>query len=212
VPPNVKLIEWGHKVSFAYVTAAGMHQAGFEGLARNIAETGQLLCSSIQGIYVDTGNMDDVHRFCAQFLPVLENAMRQARPDDGIGLQAQLALKLMSEELEAIFTGSRVYRGQRCSLTAYADNTLDTSLQFGNAWVKPLRRADLLITLRPHKNFLQTVGLVCAPEERRDISEILLRAGAVRVCPGEYMSQGYPGEPHDGEYPLRRYTKIVTIR
>lgn len=54
-PPNTKIIEWGHKLSFVYVTKQGMTEAKLEGLARNICETNQLLCSSCQGVFVDTG-------------------------------------------------------------------------------------------------------------------------------------------------------------
>jgi len=57
IPPNTKMIEWGHKISFAYVTEQAVTAAGLEGLAKNIVETGQLLCSSLQGIFLDTNDM-----------------------------------------------------------------------------------------------------------------------------------------------------------
>ena len=51
-PPGCKLIEWGHRLSFAYLS-------GWEGmdlfpLADHIVRTGGLLCSSCQVIYLDT--------------------------------------------------------------------------------------------------------------------------------------------------------------
>lgn len=211
VPPNVRLIEWGHKVSFAYVTEAGMTDAGLRGLASNIAETGQLLCSSLQGVYLDTDDTAAVYSFCERFLPVLDGVMSQYPNPAGIGVRAQLALRLYNAELEGMYNGSRVFRGQNCSLTASPDKTLNTSIQFGNAWVRPLPRNELLGTLRPYKNYLQTAGLLCAETERGELSELLFKAGVVRVCPGEKMSATYCGAPHDGEYPLRRYTRIVSM-
>jgi hypothetical protein len=211
IPPNTRLIEWGHKVSFAYVTKLGLQKGGLPGLAKNIAETGQLLCSSIQGICVDTDDMDDVYGFCESFLPVLEEAVAEASRGIGDGLRAQAALKLYTEELEAVFGGGRVYRGRGCSLTAYEDGALDTSIQLGNAWVRRLPRSEIVARLHPYKSYLQTVGLLCADSERGLLAELLFRAGAVRVCPGESMSETYSGQPHDGEHALRRYTKIVSL-
>lgn len=211
IPPNIKLIEWGHKVSFAYVTKQGLTSGALEGLAENIAETGQLLCSSLQGIFLDTNDMNEIFAFCERFLPILENAIHENSQNIGIGIKSQVALKLYTEELESVYKNSRLFKGGACSLIAYPDKILDTSLQFGNAWVRPLPHAELLATLRPYKNYLQTVGLLCGRSERDRLSDILFSTGVVRVCSGENMSKTYCGAPHDGEYALRRYTKVVAV-
>lgn len=211
IPPNIKLIEWGHKVSFAYVTKQGITQSGLEGLAKNIAETGQLLCSSLQGIFIDTGDLNDIYEFCSRFLPILEYAIHQNPQKIGIGIKSQISLKLYAEELEGIYKNSRIFKGSNCSLIAYPDKIIDTSIQFGNAWVRPLPRTELIQALRPYKNYLQTVGLLCSQSELRVLSDMLFKTGVVRVCSGENMSSSYCGAPHDGEYPLRRYTKIANI-
>ena len=63
--------------------------------------------------------------------------------------------------------------------------------------------------LRRHKGYLQTAGLLCGPEEREELAGLLLRAGVVRVTgPGE-MSRTTCCDAHDGEYPLRRYTRVT---
>lgn len=209
VPPNIRLIEWGHKISFGYVTTKGLTDEGLAGFAKNIAETGQLLCSSVQGIFVDTDDMEEVYAVCERLLPLLEDALGGHKPD--IGIRTQSALQLYNQELEGIYSPRRIFKGQNCSLIAYPDPVLDTSIQFGNAWVRPLPREKILPTLHPYKNFLQTVGLCCTEEERSELAELFFRAGAVRVCPGESMSTAYVGAPHDGEYPLRRYTKVVNL-
>jgi len=211
VPPNIRLIEWGHKISFAYVTEKGITARGLEGLAKNIVETGQLLCSSLQGIFIDTDDMNFVYEFCGWFLPVLEKAFCARHKNIGIGIRSQVALRLYTEELEGIYKDNRVFRGGNCSLIAYPDKKLDTSIQFGNAWVRALTREELTETLRPYKNYLQTVGLLCGESELQPISDMLFRTGVVRVCPGENMSATYCGAPHDGEYPLRRYVKVINI-
>jgi hypothetical protein len=181
-------------------------------LARHMVETGQLLCSSCQGIYLDTDDMDVLYHFCHDFLPILEEAVEQKRQTArlGIGIETQVALQVYNEELETLYLDSRVFKGKQCSLIAYTDHDLKPSIQFGNAWVKRLPRHALLSALRPYKNFLQTVGLICSELERSELTNLFWQTGLVRVVSPEKMSTTYCGAPHDGEYPLRQYMKIVS--
>lgn len=211
VDPSTRLIEWGHKVSFAYVTGQGITDEALAGLAHNIVTTGQLLCSSCQGIYVDTDDLEVVYSFCRKFLPILDSVMQTGSRELGIGIKTLVALQVYTEELETIYHNSKVFKTRNCSLIAYPDRDLKPAVQFGNAWVKALPRADLLYELRPYKNYLQTAGLLCADSEREELTQLLWRSGIVRVCPGERMSGTYCGAPHDGDYPLRRYTKTVCV-
>ncbi len=209
VKPNTRLIEWGHKVSFAYVTKQGATAEAMRGLARHICETNGLLCSSCQGIYVDTDDMQDLSEFCEQFLPILEKTADEIAGGASIGIRAQITLQLYTVELEHK-AGSRIMRGNGCSLTMNEDYSLEPSLQFRNLWVKPLPRRKLLATLRPHKNHLQTAGLLCGEHECDTLTHMLWRAGVVRVTSGSNMSSAYAAEPHDGQYPLRSYVKVVS--
>jgi hypothetical protein len=211
VGPEVKLIEWGHKLSFAYVTAKGVSDDALRGIARNICRTDQLLCSSCQGIFLDTADMDTVYRFCRRFLSVLEEVTSEYPPQDAIGLVSQVTLELYNEELESLYNGSRIFRGKNCSVIAYSDSGLDLSIQFRNCWVKPLPREHLLKTLRPYRNHLQTAALLCGEDERPALIEVLSKTGIVRVTDGDKMSDTYCGAAHDGEYSLRRYTKVFSV-
>lgn len=212
IGPNTRIIEWGHKVSFAYATERGITEEALAGLAKNISETGQLLCSSCQGIYIDTDDMNVVHTFCRTFLPILETAVQNSGKKLEIGIKTQIALQVYTEELETMYKGSSVFKGKNCSLIAYTDRELKPAIQFGNAWVKALPRAEILPVLRPYKNYLQTTALLCAEDERAGLTQMLWKTGIVCVCPGESMSAAYCGAPHDGEYPLRRYTKVVCAK
>ena len=206
--PNVRLIEWGHKLSFAYVTGAGMTEEGLGGIVENIVSTGQLLCNSCQGIFVDTEDMAEVYAFCERFLPILEKGVAAQAEGRDIGLRTQAALERYSLQLESVFHKNRVFSGQDCSLIASEVPSLEAASGFANVWVKPLPRDQIVKTLRPYKNYLQTVSLLCGNEERGAIVERLQKIGVVRVCSGGRMSETYLGAAHDGEYPLRRYTKM----
>ena len=65
--------------------------------------------------------------------------------------------------------------------------------------------------LRRQKGRLQTAGLLCAPEDREELTGLLARAGLTRITRAGSMSDAFPGEGHDGEYPLRRYVRIVDV-
>ena len=213
--PDTKIIEWGRKSSFAYCTKEGMENYGLDGLAKHMISTNQLLGSSCQGIFVDTGSMGMVHRFCEAFMPLLEKERLTGIEGARIGANPQASLQVYAAELESQFTqpkaSRRVYKSIDCSLIASRDSRLEPSIQFGNAWVKPLPRGEILAALRPYKNRIQTVGLLCAKDEWAELASLFSRTGAVRICPGERMSDTYCGAALNGEYPLRRYTKIVCI-
>lgn len=72
-PVGAKLIEWGHRLSFAYISGYEDEQLELRALAEHIIQTKQLLCSSCQTIFLDTEDMEQVYAFCEKFLPYLGN-------------------------------------------------------------------------------------------------------------------------------------------
>lgn len=210
--PGVKLIEWGHKVSFAYVTPRGIDGQQLRLLARHMLDTGQVLCSSCQGIYLDTADQGQLEQFSKYFLEILESEA-WGRPAADQGARARNTLRVQCSRLEAAAYGRKqVFSGALASVTLEQDPSPQVSLMFGNCWVKPLLRTDILPVLRDSSGYLQTVALICGEEEREQLTRLLWRAGAVRVCRAGNMSappeNGF--QPHDGEYPLARYSKLVT--
>ena len=207
--PDTALICWGHKLSFAYAVPP-VSDGDLEALADHICATGQLLCSSCQGIFLDTGDMGEVYALAERFFPILQAAARRHPPADP-ALRARATLELYARELEADSGGQRIYRGGGVSVTAAPDSRLELGLLAGNCWVKPLPRDQIVPRLKPRKGCLQTAGLLCPEEERAALSALLARAGVVRVTgPGD-MSRTVPGEAHDGTYPLAAYTRVVEV-
>lgn len=210
-PVGVKLIEWGHKLSFAYISGYSDKEHELAALAAHIAETKGLLCSSCQVIYLDTENDDDLESFCQEFLPILECEVARRVPVS-IGGKAHSLLHRYTDMLENIISGEyipRTYKGSGCSLTIGTDSELELSDMMCNVLVKKLPRSEIIPVLRRKKNYLQTAGLVCSDTERTALSDILARSGVTRITTAGAMSEYFAGEGHDGEYPLRRYTRIV---
>ncbi|ABX41999.1 acyl-CoA reductase [Lachnoclostridium phytofermentans] len=206
---DTRLIEWGHRKSFAYLTKDAITDKALMELATHIVTTKQILCSSCQGIYLDTDVMEDLENFCERFLPILESAVAKEETPS-MCTRAQISLLLYHDEL--IESKGKLYRGKHCSLKALPDVLLTSSYTHANLWVRGLKRNDIIEKLHKNKGYLQTVGLVCQENEWNELSNYFFLVGATKVTVPKFMSYMDVFETHDGEYPLRRYVRIVNGR
>lgn len=78
-PVGCKLIEWGHKLGFAYISGYEDKEKELTALAEHIISTRQLLCSSCQTIFLDTNSQEELHAFCEEFLPYLKSRQINTR-------------------------------------------------------------------------------------------------------------------------------------
>ncbi len=208
-PPGCKLIEWGHRLSFAYLS-------GWEGrdlfpLADHIVRTGGLLCSSCQVIYLDTDYLSVAEKFCKQFLPLLEGAAAAYYKTPGQAAQGALYAReaALEQMVDRGDSDDLNFPGRCCSLTLRRDCEPELSHLHGNVLVKRLPRGEIIPALRRQRGRLQTAGLLCPASEREELADLLARAGVNRITAPGHMSDSFPGEAHDGEYPLRRYVRVV---
>ena len=216
-PTGAKIIEWGQKLGFCYVSKLSEvadAEDELKGLAKHIAATKQLLCSSCQVIYVDTENMEDVRAFAERFLPLLENAANENATEE-IGIRARDTLNSYTRRLKGYLgeeeKNENVLRGRGVSLILQPDSRLEISPMMCNVLVKPLPKKAVGKVLYESRYHLQTAGLICPDEERKELAETFIRGGLVRVTKGADMSAYFPGECHDGEYALNRYMRTVNI-
>ena len=77
--PDTQIISWGHKLSFAYAVPDAT-QEDLAALARHICLTRQLLCSSCQGIFVDTADLAEAEELGERFFQLLRSENRRASP------------------------------------------------------------------------------------------------------------------------------------
>ena len=216
-PTGVKIIEWGQKLGFCYITKLDETEdadSELEGLAKHIAQTKQLLCSSCQVIYVDTSDMNEVKAFAERFLPFLEAAANANRSEE-IGVRARDTLVSYTQRLKGYLgeeeRHDNVIRGRSCSLILSSDSELELSPMMCNVLVKPLPRENIGKVLYEGRYHLQTAGLICPEHERKYLAGKLTQCGLIRVTKSSDMSAYFPGECHDGEYALNRYVRIVNV-
>ncbi|MDD4292081.1 MAG: acyl-CoA reductase [Clostridia bacterium] len=211
-PVGVKLIEWGPKLSFAYISGNFNCDSDLTKLAEHIALTKQLFCSSCQNILLDTNSDDVVKSFCDRFFPIL-NCAAEKYCSTSIGSRAENTLKKHCEQFENYIyhTKPLPYNSTNCSITISQSPNLELSKLFCNVIVKKVPQKTLLGTLRKSKHVLQTAALICPDSQRELLADLLTRSGVTKVTFSGDMSAAFIAEPHDGEYSLRRYTRIVSI-
>ena len=147
--PGCKLIEWGHRLSFAYVSGYEDREGELSSLAAHIVDTGQRLCSSCQVIFLDTGNWEEGAAFCRDFLPYLERAAAK-RPGPSGGASASLSghTALLERVADGRAAGEALFRGKGCSAVLRPGRELELSPMEGNVLVKLLPQVELLPALR----------------------------------------------------------------
>lgn len=204
---TTKIIAWGHKLSFAYATLDASDE-DLEKLAHHIAMTNQVLCSSCQGIYVDTDSRDVLDAFAQRFYHILQNVNLSHKPVS-LGMRGKNTIQHYVEKLEMHQTKKKIWAKNGISVITSDDSTLELSMLFRNVWVKKLPRHLICETLKPHKNHLQTAALLCDDKDQSILTEKLAISGIVRITRPDEMSRMIMGESHDGTYALREYTRIV---
>ncbi len=204
---NTKIIDWGHKLSFAYASLDAS-DTDLKALAQNIFSTNQLLCSSAQGIYVDTRDYAELDRFAERFFNIMKGMHADYQPVP-LGIRSQHTLELYYEQIIQKDTQKTIFKHREFSVVACRDQRLEPSLLFRNVWVKTLPKEAIINTLKPHKNHLQTASILASKDSYHSYQELLIKAGVVRIKAPNEMSYTHTNESHDGMLPLRLYTRIV---
>ncbi|MBQ9545175.1 MAG: acyl-CoA reductase [Clostridia bacterium] len=213
-PPNAGIVEWGHRISFAYIGSDYKEYPDLlEELAEHIIMTSQLLCSSCQRIYVDSHDPVEADRFCSFFLPLLQKA-RDRHPLRDMGAAAESTLITLTERTEASLFGKgkkaeRHFFGRACSLRAKDDPELEISGFFGNCSVSSLPLENLFEVLRNKKGYLQTACIIADSKTSSLAENIMVRAGVNRITSPGKMSDTFLGEAHDGVFELSNYVRII---
>ncbi|MEV6681081.1 acyl-CoA reductase [Streptomyces erythrochromogenes] len=216
VPAGCRLVEWGHRISFAYLTSdAWSDTVTLGALADDVCLHEQQACSSPQVVYLDTEDEGEVFAFAERFAAVLA-----ARPP-AVGAAstaeadaAELTTTELMARLEEHLGLTRVFAAPDGSWRVMADtrSPLTASPLNRSVWVKPLPRKRMIATLRPMRRYLQTAGLAGSRTDIAELSRTALAAGVTRVTPVGAMLESYAGEPHDGVYALQRYSRRVAVQ
>ncbi|MCX4539436.1 acyl-CoA reductase [Streptomyces sp. NBC_01565] len=215
VPAGCRLVEWGHKISFAYLTRdAWADGATLTALAEDVCLFEQQACSSPQVVYLDTEDTGELHAFADRLAAALAARPAPAEEDLDPAEYAELTTTEHLARLEEHLGFTRVLAAPDGTWRVIADTrpALTASPLHRTVWVKPLPRKNLIATLRPMRRYLQTAGIAGSLTDTAELATLVLAAGATRVTPLGAMTAGYSGEPHDGVYALQRYSRRVAVQ
>lgn len=214
--PNQRMIFWGNKISFAYVSnSSKTNKSKLASICHDVCITNQLACNSPQCILVESKNNDEVIKF-ANLLSECMNKVSPmyptAKPD--IHEQSEITTQLMMAKADELFGEKYVIEDKNnndWSIIVNFQSKITASPLFRTILVFPVETKNLYECLFPIRRYLQTASLTCSDEERSALQDILIHAGVTRVCyPGDVHS-GYVGEPHDGERSLTRLVKCIRL-
>ena len=215
-PPAARLIEWGHRISFAYVAReSSADPALLRALAHDVCFIEQQACSSPQCLYLETDDPAELHAFADRFAAALADVAPTVPRGQPPGLHEQAEITTIRElcRLDGAMDGSRVIEAPDRSWRLLIESKpgLRASPLFRTLWLKPLPVAAIAATLRPLRAWLQTAALACPLERLAEISRALLAAGVTRIAQPGAQVGGYFGAPHDGVYSLQRYARRVAL-
>lgn len=204
-PVNTRLIEWGHKMSFAYVSD-GYTDDDLVALVKHILDTNQNYCSSVQGIYVDSQDEEVLNHFCTKFLSILQ---KEADLRNDFGFFAQNSVSHYIRQLDNEFEYDCVFAGKGVHVILKQDKKLEAGLRYGNIWVKSLLQDEMIDVLKPKSSMLQTVALCCHEENRNMLEKLLIKSGCTRIKRAVDLDDIAKNVGHDGQYALAQYVKII---
>ncbi|MCB0368957.1 MAG: hypothetical protein KDD45_05755 [Bdellovibrionales bacterium] len=217
-PANVNFIEWGHRISFAFVSEKRKFEdSEYINLVKDILIYNQQACSSPQCVYVEEASFAElkiIGNKINELMAKLASKYNLTTPSPMESAEIRKTTLVLETEKSWQDSYSDVIEDQQNRWRILIDTRsgLRASPLYRTIWLKPLKRSEIWKTLHPLRQYLQTVGLACDMEELNDLSQIFYKSGVTRVRALGEMQSSYTGEPHDGYLALTRYLKKVSLQ
>ncbi len=219
LPARTRLIGFGPKLSFAYVSRLGLSNMGTtsaaDALALEISTWDQSACTAPQFCYVE--GLEGAR----SFLKELEKSMLRMNNELPPGPASEAAASEIQKWRGLALVEESLDQGQ---LRASTDD-LSYSLILSHdkqPLPSPLHRTirvipvegpqDVVAEISDISGYLQTLGLYSCSSEFAELSLLFSKAGVLRVLELGKMSFGEVDDPHDGAYDLPQFMKLCHYR
>ncbi len=214
IPRGCRWIDWGHKISFAYVSPDAVSPSALDALVDEVCRLDQQACSSPQWLLVDSDDPQTLRAIGEQLAEAFER--RAARwpaltptPAEASEVTTRVAFARLDQSF-ADQTGN-VWSGDGWRVMWEHHRTLAPSPLFRTVLLRPMPQASITESLLPWRAYLQSCALISTPGQTPGLVRKLLSAGVNRIAPPEQIHQGYAGEPHDGVFALSRMTRRTSV-
>ncbi len=221
VPPGVRFVGHGHRLSLAVIGRETLAYDSVESLAERLAYDVSLFdqqgCVSPHVVYVERGGTIAPQEFAeslAQAMAAFERDMPRGRlsVEETLAIQqarTEAELRELREEPVRLFASP----GRTAWTVIYEDDPAFVPSCLNRVVrVKPLLDlGELPNLLRPVSRHLQTVGAALSRERRDRLADALAPLGVCRVCPIGEMPHPPLHWHHDGGFnllPLLKWTAI----
>jgi len=214
LPIGCRWIDWGHRISFGYVTPDVVNDSLLEAIADDVCRSNQQTCSSPQLLFVDSGDKQVLREIGeglaaafdrrAQCWPILE-------PDEQEAADITMSSAFVRLDNGFADTAGHVWEGTGWRILWAHKAALDPSPLFRTLLLRPLPAGAIVRTLRPWRSYLQSCALAAKESELAEKTDLLLAAGVNRIVEPGRMQQNYQGAPHDGVYALARLARRNSV-
>lgn len=214
IPSGCRWIDWGHRISFAYITPRAASPQALDNLVDEICRLDQQACSSPQWLLVDSDEPAHLQALGNDLAAAFE---RRSGQWPALALTIAEACEITTRtglaRLDQSFAGltGQVWDGNGWRILWEHHRALAPSPLFRTVLLRPVPRAALIETLLPWRNVLQSCALICEADQAPELTRSLIAAGVTRVSATSAIQQGYDGEPHDGVYALQRLSRRVSV-
>lgn len=220
LPVTTRFIGYGHKISFGIISQSSLqvdkvHQIVTDA-AYDVMRFDQNGCYSPQVIFIQRGGKTSPKDFSEMLAgELIQLEKRYSRRELSVEESASFAQWKHSEELiglsqeeHTLYTDSM---GKWAVVYDDSEGSLNTPLNRSVKIVAFDHIDEVNERIKPIRDFLQTVGIACTPEELFDWAEILSEAGVTRFSSLGKMTYLEPGWHHDGRFNLLDLVNFVDI-
>lgn len=213
VHPSVRIVEWGHKISFSYITKKSVNAGTFyDQLSFEICNNEQQACSSPQCIFVEDASFDDLKKIGNNLAESLKKVSPTIKRIDPVGAEVyELTVAKEQVRLESYFSEAMLIDGGEFRIFIDMKAGIESSPLFRTIWLKPMPKNKIIENLRPMRQYLQTVGLAVLKDEVEEYTRIFFNSGVQRIRSIGTMVDSYMGEPHDGVWALSRFCQRISM-
>lgn len=212
VPQNVRLVAYGHKMSFGVIGKEMLTNTNMENLAMSAAIDVSMFdqqgCLSPHLFYVEEGGEVLVKQF-AEVLSMAMKKINKILPGGKTSVGKSVEINRIRDEYEF-----KNIKGEDVALFS-SESSTDWTVVYENNFefvpsclnrvirIKPFNDIGKIIEyVTPIKNYLQTVGVALSEEKCSKIANELGRLGVTRFAPIGKMASVSGTWHHDGRYHL----------
>ncbi|WP_460153172.1 aldehyde dehydrogenase family protein [Pseudomonas sp. S2_B07] len=214
IPAGCRWIDWGHRISFAYLSPDATTASTLDALVDEVCSLDQQACSSPQWLLVDSDDPVVLQGLGEQLVEAFERRALQwpaLTPTDQEA--SEITTRCAMARLDLCFANQtgQVWNGSGWRIIWEHDQTLAPSPLFRTLMLKPVPQHLIAETLLPWRTVLQSCALICSPAQAPQLVRTLVNAGVTRIAPCGSIHDGYAGEPHDGVYALSRLSRRLSV-